>query len=214
MPGQQIVDAVPSVPFLDDPAPQMVEQLQDIMRFFDTLSPVAERVITVPKILPNDVPSRHAAVGTAGGSADDRILFFIAAADHGAERWHSSSQSWRAICWCSRFPPAQSSTAPVAQIVDIPVSGGGLQGFRTGQSSTASSSSSHSPAGVCEDLVEPGVGVFALFPTLKKVRRPQTPPSIHAGSAAARRCLGHGPRCWGALLLEPPHRGDTLEHGG
>ena len=57
---QQIVDAVPSVPFLDDPAPQMVEQLQDIMRVFDTLSPVAEQVITVPKILPCDVPMRTA----------------------------------------------------------------------------------------------------------------------------------------------------------
>ena len=52
---QQIVDPVPSLPTLDDPAPQMVDQLQDIMRFFDTLLPVAEQVITMPKILLDDV---------------------------------------------------------------------------------------------------------------------------------------------------------------
>ena len=39
----QIVDAVPGLPTLDDPAPQMVEQLQDIMRSFDTLLPVRSR---------------------------------------------------------------------------------------------------------------------------------------------------------------------------
>ena len=54
----QIVDAVPSVPILDDPAPQMVEQLQDIMSSFDTLLPVPEQVIEVPKIFPVDVPVR------------------------------------------------------------------------------------------------------------------------------------------------------------
>ena len=54
----QIVDAVLSVPILDDPAPQMVEQLQDIMSSFDTLLPVPEQVIEVPKIFPVDVPVR------------------------------------------------------------------------------------------------------------------------------------------------------------
>ena len=43
----------------------------------------------------------------------------------------------------------------VQQIVDIPVSGGGLQDFRPGQSS---SSSSHVPARVHEDADEPGEG--------------------------------------------------------
>ena len=36
---QQIVDAVSSVPFLDDPAPQMVEQLLNLTQFFDKLMP-------------------------------------------------------------------------------------------------------------------------------------------------------------------------------
>ena len=42
----------PSLPTLDDPAPQMVEQLPDIMHFFDTLTPDPEQVIEVPKIFP------------------------------------------------------------------------------------------------------------------------------------------------------------------
>ena len=57
---QQIVDAVPSWPTLDDPAPQMVDQLADIMRFFDTLMSVPKQVNDVPKILPDDVPMRTA----------------------------------------------------------------------------------------------------------------------------------------------------------
>ena len=53
---QQIVDPVPSLPTLVDPAPQMVEQLLDIMHFFDTLTPDPEQVIEVPKIFSDDVP--------------------------------------------------------------------------------------------------------------------------------------------------------------
>ena len=55
---QQIVDAVPLVPPLNDPVPQMVEQLPDVLHFFDALLPVPEQVIEVPKILPEDVPLR------------------------------------------------------------------------------------------------------------------------------------------------------------
>ena len=55
----QIVEAVPLVPFLDDPAPQMVEQ-PDVLRFFRALSPDPEQVIEVPKILPEDVSLRTA----------------------------------------------------------------------------------------------------------------------------------------------------------
>ena len=50
---QQIVD----IPLLTvgDPAPQMVEQLPDVLRVFRALSPDPEQVIEVPKILPEDV---------------------------------------------------------------------------------------------------------------------------------------------------------------
>ena len=60
--------------------------------------------------------------------------------------------------------PGQSSTAFVEQIVDIP--GGGLQGLRPRQGSSASSSSS--PAGSDDDADEPVIGFFALFPGGKK----------------------------------------------
>ena len=43
---EQILDAVS--PTLDVPVPLMGEQLVDVLRFFDTLSPVAEQVIDVP----------------------------------------------------------------------------------------------------------------------------------------------------------------------
>ena len=55
---QQIVDAVPSLPTLDDPAPQTVEQLPEIMHFFDTHLPDPEQVIEVPKIILENIPSR------------------------------------------------------------------------------------------------------------------------------------------------------------
>ena len=58
---EHIVDLVrvaPMVQILDAPVPQTVDQLQDITRFFDTLLPVPEQVIEVPKILLDDVPVR------------------------------------------------------------------------------------------------------------------------------------------------------------
>ena len=55
---EQIVDAVPPVPLLDDPVPQMLEQLPDVLQFFDTLTTVPVQVIEVPKIFPDDVPVR------------------------------------------------------------------------------------------------------------------------------------------------------------
>ena len=55
-----LVRVAPKVQILDAPVPQVVEQLPDILRFFDTLIPdpeqVIEQVIEVPKILPEDVP--------------------------------------------------------------------------------------------------------------------------------------------------------------
>ena len=56
---EHIVDLVrvaPMVQILDAPVPQM--ELQDITRFFDSLLPVPEQVIEVPKTLLGDVPVR------------------------------------------------------------------------------------------------------------------------------------------------------------
>ena len=75
-----------SVLALDVHVPQMVDQWPDIEQFFRALSPDPEQVIEVPKIL----LFGSAAGGTAGGSADDHILFLVSA-DCGAARRHSSS---------------------------------------------------------------------------------------------------------------------------
>ena len=58
---EHIVDLVcfaPKVQILDALVPLMVEQLPDIMHFFDTITPDPEQVVEVPKILPEDVPFR------------------------------------------------------------------------------------------------------------------------------------------------------------
>ena len=50
---EHIVDFIcfaPMVQILDAPVPQTVEQLSDVLRFFDRLTSVAEQVIEVPKI--------------------------------------------------------------------------------------------------------------------------------------------------------------------
>ena len=47
--------------------PQTGEQLPDILSFFDALMPDPEQVIEVPKILPDDVPTRTAVRDTQLG---------------------------------------------------------------------------------------------------------------------------------------------------
>ena len=72
---------MPVVPLLDVPVPQMVDQLVDVLKFFD--KSFAEQVVEVPKIpLQDGVPHR----GTAGGSADCRVLILSPAAECRAER--------------------------------------------------------------------------------------------------------------------------------
>ena len=191
---QQIVDAVPLVPFLD--VPQTVEQLVDVLQFLDALIPVAEQVIEVPKIFVERIPPRTSVrqpqlaeqlveVPTiVSFSSLQRIMEQTVdiPVPQGGGR-HADLQG---------FLRGQSSTG-IEQIVD------GLQGFRPGQSSSASSSS---PAGVHGSAGGPRGGFFSHFsPKLKKCEvgfalqsesARQCQP-IHAGSSAASRCLGHGP---------------------
>ena len=112
---QQIVDAVPLVPLLDDPVPQLVEQLPDVMCFFDMLLPIPEQVIEVPKILLDVVPMRAVL-------CDPQLVEQL------VEVPTIVSYSW--------LQPRME------QNVDIPVPGrgrrsSGLQGFPPRQSSTA-----------------------------------------------------------------------------
>ena len=170
---QQIVD-VPLVPLLDDPVPQMVEQLPDVLRFFDLLLPVPEQVIEVPKILLDDVPVRAVL-------RDPQLVEQL------VEVPTIVSYSWLQlrmeqnvdipapgrggrISGLQGFLPDQSSTAwldaqersserIVEQIVDSRAVGGGLQEFRPGQGSSASSSVSPGHA---------GEGFFRTFPQNQK----------------------------------------------
>ena len=65
--ADQIVDTAPVLPILDVPVPLMGEQLVDVLRLFDTLCPVAEQVIDVPKISLEDIlPRRISACARLG----------------------------------------------------------------------------------------------------------------------------------------------------
>ena len=55
---EQIVGAIPGLPTLNVLVPLMVEQLVDVLRFFDALVPFPEQVIDVPKIILEDIPRR------------------------------------------------------------------------------------------------------------------------------------------------------------
>ena len=61
---EQTADYAPMVQILDAPVAQMVEQLPNLVQFFDILRPDPEQVIEVPKILPHDVPSRRLSCDT------------------------------------------------------------------------------------------------------------------------------------------------------
>ena len=99
--------------------PQLVEQLPDVLQFFDTLMPDPEQVIEVPKILPEDVPMRITVRDTQLAEQLVEVPTIVS---------YSSLQRI------------------MEQNVDIPVPGrggriSGLQGFLPGQNSTARRSS-------------------------------------------------------------------------
>ena len=66
---QQIVDPVPLLPTLDDPAPQMVEQLPDTLHFLRALSPDPEQAIEVPKIARGRPSANFGSRAAAGGNS-------------------------------------------------------------------------------------------------------------------------------------------------
>ena len=190
---QQIVDFAP-LPTLDDPAPQMVVQLPDVLlRFFRALSPDPEQVIEVPMIVPEDVSLRTAVrepqlveqlveVPTVvSWSMLQQIMeqnVDIPVVDRGSGAGGS----------LSGFLPGQYSMT-AEQIVDTPVPRrrflGYFQGLHRGQSSAAFFEQIADPGGGPQDFLPvqgPAVSslillntlvymVFALFPHPKKVRR-------------------------------------------
>ena len=171
------------VQILDAPVPQMVEQLPDVLRFFDRLATVREQAIEVPKIFIVDVPMR--AVLRATQLAEQLVevptIVSYSSLQRNLEQSVNIPVPGRGgrIAGLQDFLPRQSPTALhgsqeriseriVEQNVDFAV-GGGLQDFLPGQSSSASSSS---PAGFHGSADGPGAGLFLTFPELKKVRSP------------------------------------------
>ena len=185
---QQIVDFAP-LPALDDPVPQTVEQLPDVLQFFDTLTTDPTEV---PKIFPEDVPMRAVLrdpqlseqlveVPTIVSFSLLQLIMEqsvdIPVPDRGVR-----------IAGIQGFLPGQSSTALHVsperiseQIVEqiVGVSSGGLQDFRPGHSS---SSSSHVPARVHEDANEPGEGFFRTFPKIKKKKKCEGGSALRVGT--------------------------------
>ena len=154
---QQIVDEVSLVPLLDDPVPQMVEQLPDVLRFFDRFATVPEQVIAVPKIFVESVPTRASLRATqlaeqlvevptiisfSLGSLLQSLLEYkqrIAEQNVDIPVVGGSGTGGS----LSGFLPGQSYSMTAEQIVDNPVPrrgfDEGLQGFPPGQSTAASS---------------------------------------------------------------------------
>ena len=138
---EPIVDAVPLVPLLDDPVPQTVEQLQDVLQFFDRLSSVPEPVIEVPKIITEDVPMR--AVLRATQLAEQLvevptiISFSMILLLHALLEQRTVEQNVDIPAvggsgtggGLSGFLPGQSYSLTANMTADIPVPSGGLQDF-------------------------------------------------------------------------------------
>ena len=152
-----LVRVAPMVQILDAPVPQTVEQLVDVLRFFNLLCPVSEQVIEVPKILPEDVPMRRFCRDTQLVEQLVEVPTLV-----------SYSTLQRTVeqhvdipvpvgrgrnAGLQGFFPEQSSTFSISsseriseqimeQIVDIPVARGDPQGFRPRQSSSSVAHSS------------------------------------------------------------------------
>ena len=163
---------------------RMVEQLADVMRFFDTLLPVPEQAIEVPKILLDDVPVRTAVRDTqlVEQLAEVPTIISYSSLQRTVEQHVDIPVPRRGgrNAGLQGFPPRQSSTATqlsleriseriAEQIVDFHVSRGGLQDFRPGQSS---SSVARSPAEWLNTEDKAFQGFFSHFPpsSKKKVR--------------------------------------------
>ena len=141
---QQIVDPVPLLPTLDDPAPQMVGQLLNLAHFLDTPLPDPEQVIEVPKILSDDVPVR--ALVREPQLVEQLVEVPTSVFFSSLQRIAEQNVDIPVVGGSgaggglSGFVPGQAYSLSAEQIVDYPVPrrsfNGDLQGFPPGQSSS------------------------------------------------------------------------------
>ena len=152
---EQIAVFAPMVQILDAPVPQFVEQLPDVLRFFDRFAPVPEQVIAVPKIFIESVPPRAflratqlaeqlVEVPTIISFSLMSLLHSLLAYKQGTEEQNVDIPAVGGIGTgggSSGFLPRQSTSETAEQIVEIPVPRphgvGDLQGFPRGPGSTA-----------------------------------------------------------------------------
>ena len=197
----QIVDAVPGLPALDVPVPQMVDQPLVLLAAFDVL--VCEQVIEVPKLstltrCPRTVLSMPQTAEQLVRTPN--VVSSIDVIRHPVEQTVGGGR----IGGLPGFLPGQSYSLSAEQIVDSPVPrfrrgfGGGLHGLYPRQSSTAfrvpaataeqnvdipaprgAPRDFHQnplPAAGSSDLPETAnQGFFRTFPGRKKVRRSRAP---------------------------------------
>ena len=136
----QIVDAVPGLPALDTPVPQMVDRPLVLLAAFDVLVP--EQVIEVPKMsTPTRCPRTVLSVPQTAEQLVDspNVVSLIDVIRHPVEQTVGGGR----IGGISGFLPGQSYSLSAEQIVDNPVPrfrrgfGGGPHGLHPGQSSSA-----------------------------------------------------------------------------
>ena len=164
------------LPTFDDPAPQMVEQLPDVLQFFDALIPDPDQVIEVPKILPENVPLRAVLRDT---QLVEQLVEVPTIFSHASLAFLQVMQriveqnvdipvvgGSGAGGGLSGFLPGQHYSMTAEQIVDIPVprpcGAGGLQGLPRGQGSTAFSEQIADPDGGLQDF-QPVQGSRSVF---------------------------------------------------
>ena len=134
------------------PVPQTVEQLPDVLRFFDRFATVPEQVIEVPKIYTEDVPMRAVLRATQLVEqlveVPTKISFPMIALYHAfvAQRTVEQNVDIPAVGGIgtgggpSGFLPGQSYSLSAEQIIDNPVPRRGFDGghgLHPGQSSSA-----------------------------------------------------------------------------
>ena len=190
---QQIVDAISLVPLLDDPVPQTVEQLPDVLRFFGRVPTVPEQVIAVPKIYTEDVPMRAVLRATQLVEqlveVPTTVSFPMIALYQAlmAQRTVEQNVDIPAVGGIgtgggpSGFLPGQSSSVTAEQILESPDPGGGDQDFQPVQGSAASSSDFPGQA---------GQGIFRTFS--QNIKKCDTTSTLEVGTASALEPMDAG----------------------
>ena len=172
---EQFAVYAPMVQILDAPVPQLVEQLPDILHFFDTLTPVPEQVIEVPKIVLDGVPVR---ISVRDTQLVEQLVEVPTIISYASLLQRTMEQhvdipvpgGGGRNAGLQGFPPEQSSTASGAEQIFDFSSGGGLQGFLPRQGSRSVNKIGDVPASGAglQDFL-PGQGPTAPFSSLERI---------------------------------------------